>query len=79
MTQIQNHDTTSCHETLGDDMEKIALNTELGTLQFYQRGKRGKWWIDIVFTNLNELSPKDRRLRCSTGTNKLEQLKQRRQ
>lgn len=52
-------------------MDKITLNIELGALHFTQQGKRGIWWIDIVFTNLNELSPKDRRLRCSTGTNKL--------
>ena len=58
-------------KTIGDDMKKETINTELGTLNFDQRGKRGTWWIDIVFTNLNELPPKDRRLRCSTGTNKL--------
>lgn len=58
-------------KTIGDDMKKITLETELGTLNFDQRGKRGTWWIDIVFTNLTELPPKDRRLRCSTGTNRL--------
>jgi len=28
----EHHDTTSCHETLGNDIKKIALNTELGAL-----------------------------------------------
>ena len=52
-------------------MNSLTIDTELGALHFNQRGKRGTWWIDIVFTDLNELPPKDRRLRCSTGTNRL--------
>jgi len=52
-------------------MEALILNLDIGTLTLKKRGKKGTFWLDIHFYDLEE----NKRFRATTKTNKIKEAK----